>query len=103
MLEPMGMFRPMVRNLALKRAYRRLFGESVARGAAWLVATSVQEEKELIEEGIPPRKISVRRNGIELSQPSGAAGDLRRKYGISRRHSLCCFWAGSWKRKVRTC
>ena len=90
-LEPMGMFRPMVRNLALKRAYRRLFGESVARGAAWLVATSVQEEKELIEEGIPPRKISVRRNGIELSQPSGAAGDFRRKYGISREAFLVLF------------
>lgn len=83
LLEPMGMFRPMVRNLALKRAYRRLFGESVALGAARLVATSVQEEKELIEEGIPPRKIAVRRNGIESSQPSGAGGDFRRQYGIS--------------------
>ncbi len=51
MLEPMGMFRPLVRNLALKRAYRQLFGESVDLGAARLVATSVQEEKELIEEG----------------------------------------------------
>jgi glycosyltransferase involved in cell wall biosynthesis len=90
-IEPMGMFRPMVRNLALKRAYRRLFGESVARGAARLVATSVQEEKELIEEGIPPPKISVRRNGIELSQLSGAAGGFRREYGISQAVFLVLF------------
>ncbi len=90
-LEPMGMFRPMVRNLALKRAYRRLFGESLARGAARLVATSVQEEKELIEEGIPPRKISVRRNGIELPQLSGAAGAFRGKHGISRETLLVLF------------
>ncbi len=90
-LEPIGMFRPMVRNLALKRAYRRLFGESLALGAARLVATSVQEEKELIEEGIPPRKISVRRNGIELPQLSGAAGAFRRKHGISRETLLVLF------------
>ena len=90
-VEPMGMFRPMVRNLALKRAYRRLFGQSVARGAARLVATSVQEEKELIEEGIPPPKISVRRNGIELPQLSGAAGGFRRKYGISQHTFLVLF------------
>jgi len=90
-LEPMGMFRPMVRNLGLKRAYRRLFGESVVRGAARLVATSVQEEKELIEEGIPPRKISVRRNGIELPQLSGAAGAFRCKHGISRETLLVLF------------
>ena len=89
--EPMGMFRPMVRNLTLKRAYRRLFGESLALGAARLVATSVQEEKELIEEGIPPRKISVRRNGIELPQLSGAAGAFRRKHGISRETLLVLF------------
>ena len=90
-LEPMGMFRPLVRNLALKRAYRRLFGESVALGAARLVATSVQEEKELIEEGISPRKISVRRNGIELPQPSGDAGGFRRQYKISPQTFLVLF------------
>lgn len=90
-LEPMGMFRPMVRNLALKRAYRCLFGESLARGAARLVATSVQEEKELIEEGIPPGKISVRRNGIESSQLSGASGGFRRQYGISEQTFLVLF------------
>jgi glycosyltransferase involved in cell wall biosynthesis len=90
-LEPMGMFRPMVRNLGLKRAYRRLFGESVARGAARLVATSVQEEKELIGEGISPRKISVRRNGIELPQLSGAAGAFRRQHGLSRQTFLVLF------------
>src|SRR5689334_6129556 len=52
LVEPMGMFRPMVRNLALKWLYRRLLGESVVRGAARLVATSLQEQRELIAEGI---------------------------------------------------
>lgn len=90
-VEPMGMFRPMVRNVALKRVYRRLFGDTLARGAARLVATSAQEEKELVEEGIPPGKISVRRNGIEFPRPSGAAGDFRRQFGISPQTFLVLF------------
>ena len=92
-VEPMGMFRPIVRSLALKRAYRLLFGESVARGAARLVATSAQEQRELIEEGIPPQKISVRRNGIELPQLSGKTGEFRRKYGLSP-HTLVVLFLG---------
>ena len=92
-VELMGMFRPIVRNFALKRAYRRLFGESVVCRAARLVATSVQEEKELTEEGIPPRKISVRRNGIELPQLPGRAGEFRRKYGLSP-HTLTVLFLG---------
>src|SRR5580704_16161125 len=38
--EPMGMFRPIVRNVVLKSVYRQFFGKSVACGAAQLVATS---------------------------------------------------------------
>jgi len=82
-VEPMGMFRAIIRNLALKRAYRLSIGESVARGAARLVATSAQEQRELIEEGIPPQRIAVRRNGIELPRFSLARGEFRRKYGLS--------------------
>lgn len=68
LFEPMGMFRPIVRNVALKWIYRLLSGESVARGAAQLVATSLQEQRELIEEGIPAEKITIRRNGVDLPE-----------------------------------
>jgi glycosyltransferase involved in cell wall biosynthesis len=64
--EPMGMFRPIIRNVVLKSVYRQLFGESVACRAAQLVATSLQEKRELIEEGIAAEKITIRRNGIDL-------------------------------------
>ena len=78
--EPMGMYRPMVRNLALKWLYRRAFGESVLGGAVRVMATSVQEQKELIEEGVAPDKIIVRRNGVELPKrlPARMSNDMTR-------------------------
>jgi glycosyltransferase involved in cell wall biosynthesis len=78
----MGMFRPIVRNLALKWLYRRLLGESVVRGAARLVATSLQEQRELTEEGIAPEKIIIRRNGIALPKFPGAPGAFRRQWNV---------------------
>lgn len=84
LVEPMGMFRPMARNLALKWLYRRAFGESVLRGAARIVATSLQEQKELIEEGVAPGKIVVRRNGVELPKIPPVRGAFRRQWQIPR-------------------
>ena len=45
-IEPMGMFRPIVRNLWLKRMYHRVPGKSFIAGARFLVATSDQERQE---------------------------------------------------------
>jgi len=91
LLEPMGMFRPMFRNLALKWLYRRFLGESVVRGAARIVATSVQEQKELIEEGIAPEKIAVRRNGIEIPELSPKPGTFRHDWKIPQDALLVLF------------
>jgi glycosyltransferase involved in cell wall biosynthesis len=90
-LEPMGMFRPMFRNVALKWLYRRFLGESVVRGAARLVATSLQERRELLEEGIAPEKIIVRRNGIEIPQRSQAPGSFRSQWNIPQETLVVLF------------
>jgi glycosyltransferase involved in cell wall biosynthesis len=90
-LEPMGMFRPMVRNLALKWLYRQVLGESVVRGAARLLATSLQERRELIEEGIAAQKIIVRRNGIEMPALSPLPGTFRRHWKIPQDALLVLF------------
>ena len=105
LLEPMGMFRPMVRNLALKRAYRRLFGRiALCAGRRGWWRHRVQEAKRADRRRNPPQKISVRRNGIELPQLSGAAGAFRRQYGRFRGKTFwCCFSAESLKRRVRNC
>ncbi len=80
--EPMGMFRPIVRNVALKRAYLRILGSAVAQGASRVIATSVQERDELIEAGIPSHKLVVRRNGIEFPSTGARRGQFRRAWNI---------------------
>lgn len=91
LLEPMGMFRPMFRNVGLKWLYRQFLGESLVRGAARLVATSLQERNELIEEGIAPEKIIERRNGIEIPELFPAPGTFRRHWKIPEDALLVLF------------
>lgn len=63
-VEPIGMFVPIVRNLFLKRAYHRFLGTKMLHDAAAIVATAEQEKSELIAGGIPADKIVLRRNGV---------------------------------------
>lgn len=82
-LEPLGMFRPIVRNIGLKRIYRRVFGWPLVRGAVRIVATSELEREELVAEGVPAGSVLVRRNGVDA--PDGqlpARGRFRREAGI---------------------
>ncbi len=81
-VEPMGMFRPIVRSLALKRLYHGVFGNSLVAGACFLVATSEQERRELIEGGVAASRIVVRRNGIDLPQEIPSRGEFRRQFDI---------------------
>ncbi|HJY86609.1 MAG TPA: glycosyltransferase [Candidatus Acidoferrales bacterium] len=81
-VEPMGMFRPIVRNLWLKRLYHFLFGQMMLGGAQRLIATAEQERKELGEGGIPYAKVIVRRNGVEVPAQLPPAGTFRRQWGI---------------------
>ncbi len=82
-VEPMGMFRPIVRSLALKRLYHGVFGNSLVAGARFLIATSSQEREELIEEGVAASRIVVRRNGIDLPEELPRRGKFRRQWNIS--------------------
>jgi len=54
-VEPIGMFVPIVRNLLLKRAYHPFPGTKMLRGAAAIISTAEQEKAELISGGIPPK------------------------------------------------
>ena len=65
-IEPMGMYRPIVRSLRLKRMYLALLGRPFIEGGRHLVATSEQEKRELIDGGIDAGRVEIRRNGAEL-------------------------------------
>lgn len=86
------MFRPIVRNIALKRLYRRLFGWPIVRGAARVVATSELERNEVIAEGIAAAQLVVRRNGVDMGDPKTLArGPFRREIGIDDESPLVLY------------
>jgi glycosyltransferase involved in cell wall biosynthesis len=90
-VEPMGMFRPIVQNIPLKKVYRYLMGNSMVGGARRVLATSEQEQRELVEEGVPARQIVVRRNGMERPEQLPAPGTFRRKWQVPENAKLVLF------------
>ena len=90
-IEPMGMYRPIVRSIALKRAYLHWLGAPMVRGAQRLVATAPQEQQELIAEGIHRDKVVVRRNGVEVPESLPAVGAFRRRWKIPDDAALVLF------------
>lgn len=90
-VEPIGMFMPIVRNLWLKRLYHRLWGRKLLQGASHVVATSEQEIEELVAGGIPRTKVLVRRNGVEPPESWPEGGLFRKALGISKNTKLVLF------------
>jgi len=81
-VEPIGMFRPIIRSIPLKWVYQRLFGDTLIRGAQRIIATSTQERQELVEGGVPAGKVVIRRNGIEPPAHLPAQGSFRHQWRI---------------------
>jgi glycosyltransferase involved in cell wall biosynthesis len=90
-VEPMGMFRPIVRTIWLKRMYHIVFGGAMLRGADRLIATSEQERQELLEGGIPDSRIVVRRNGIDVPAELPPPGRFRSQWNIPKDAKLVLF------------
>src|SRR3989442_13312253 len=82
-LEPIGMFVPIVRNLWLKRMYHAVWGRQLLEGASAVIATSEQEAEELVAGGLPRTRVMLRRNGVEPPASWAARGTFRRTHGIS--------------------
>ena len=78
-VEPIGMFVPIVRNVWLKGMYHYFVGQRLFSGASTVIATSDLEVQELAAAGVAPQKIVLRRNGVE----SPAAWPLRGKFRAS--------------------
>lgn len=75
LLEPMGMYVPIQRNLLAKRVYNATITRRIARDAAAIVATSVNEAEQLAPLAAFS-KLIVRRNGIELAEYANLGGGL---------------------------
>lgn len=81
-VEPMGMFRPIIRNLMLKKLYHFALGRRLMGWAQFLIATSEQEKDEIAEGGMDPQRIVVRRNGVDAPATIPVSGAFREKFGI---------------------
>jgi glycosyltransferase involved in cell wall biosynthesis len=90
-VEPMGMFVPIVRNLWLKRFYHYVSGGRLFSGASGVIATSEQERSELQNGTIPQEKILIRRNGVELPAQLPARGGFRNSLNLADGARLLLF------------
>ena len=90
-VEPIGMFIPIVRNLGLKRMYHRILGRKLLQGASAVVATSEQEIEELASGGIPRAKIVMRRNGVEAPESWPEPGAFRSRLDVPKDTKVVLF------------
>jgi glycosyltransferase involved in cell wall biosynthesis len=90
-VEPIGMFVPIVRNIRLKRMYHRIWGRHMLANASSIVATAEQERDELLAGGIAPEKTRLRRNGVELPTVLPAQGNFRVRLKIPKQAKLILF------------
>src|SRR3954453_536112 len=89
--EPLGMFQPRLRKVALKRLLDATLYRGVARGAAAVVVASERERDAVVACGVEPGKVHVRGNGFPDPQPSTADGDLRGQLGIPAQAPLLLY------------
>jgi glycosyltransferase involved in cell wall biosynthesis len=90
-LEPIGMFVPIVRNLWLKRMYHAVWGRQLLEGASAVIATSERETEELAAGGLPRSRVALRRNGVEVPASWPERGTFRKARGISPEEKLVLF------------
>ena len=102
-VEPIGMFVPIVRNLWMKRMYHRLLGREMLAGASLVVATAEQERAELECGGIAKEKILLRRNGVDSPAVLPERDHFRTKLKIPATAKLVLFWGGCRRKRARTC
>jgi glycosyltransferase involved in cell wall biosynthesis len=80
--EPLGMFRPRLRKVRLKRALDSTLYRGVARGAAAVVVASQRERDDVLACGVPAAKVHVRGNGFPEPRERAGDGDLRPRLRI---------------------
>jgi glycosyltransferase involved in cell wall biosynthesis len=90
-VEPIGMFVPIVRNLWLKRVYRALLGREMLEGAGAIIVTSDQEREEVLSGGFADGKVVLRRNGVEIPASLPERGHFRGAFEIPGKDKVILF------------
>jgi len=74
--EPVGMFRPRLRKVALKRLFDSTLTRGVASGAQLVVVSSPQERDDVAAAGVDAARIRMRGNAFPDPPPSGDGDPL---------------------------
>jgi glycosyltransferase involved in cell wall biosynthesis len=92
-IEPMGMNRPIDRSIHLKQFWHRNLGAAFWENAAKIIATSELEQRELVEDDVPPEQIVVRYNGVDAvtSTVRSPQDSFRARHGISTDEPIILF------------
>ena len=92
-VEPLGMHRPVLRSLRVKRLFHLGLGKTLVGRAARVIATSDQERDQLIDDGLSADRLVLRRNGIDLAEFDDLPprGGFRRSWGIEPRGKVVLF------------
>jgi glycosyltransferase involved in cell wall biosynthesis len=77
----------------MKRTWHLFLGKPLLRYAALLIATSRQEESEMIADGFAPARIALRYNGVDLQEFSTlpAAGVFRAEWALPAGEPIVLF------------
>jgi glycosyltransferase involved in cell wall biosynthesis len=81
--EPLGMFRPRLRKVALKRLLDTTLYRGVASGAAGVVVASPLEREDVVACGIARERVHVRGNGFP-DPPPAVSSDPPPAHGVPR-------------------
>lgn len=90
-VEPIGMYVPIVRNVWLKRMYHASIGRRMIRGAQAVIVTSEQEAAELLGGGVDATRLVQRRNGIDPPANFPPRGAFRVRLNIPPEAKLVLF------------
>jgi glycosyltransferase involved in cell wall biosynthesis len=100
-VEPLGMYRPIDRGFAMKRAWHSTLGKSYLKKAQRIVATSALEFEEIAGSGVSRERLVVRHNGIDsetfLVRPP--RGIFRRKWHLPANEPIVLFLSRLIRRK----
>jgi glycosyltransferase involved in cell wall biosynthesis len=67
--EPVGMFRPRLRKVALKRAFDATLARGVASGARLVIVSSPRERDDVVAAGVDPGRVRIRGNAFPNPPP----------------------------------
>ncbi|HET9289198.1 MAG TPA: glycosyltransferase [Gaiella sp.] len=75
--EPVGMFRPRLRKVRLKRVFDSTLTRGVASAAGAVIVSSPRERQDVVASGIDPARVRVRGNAFPEPPPAGGVDPLR--------------------------